>query len=133
MKGSGGTQGGIGQFVIGAIVSGLAAWLFFDSVRMTTNHFGWIRNSLSSGQPWTDSMAIVFMPFGLGVFALFYNAQQKWAWWLTWIGLAMVVIEMLSSVRFSMSIKTSHFLVMLVAFLCGAAMMFNSYRNKPQV
>lgn len=36
MKGSGGTEGGVGQFFIGLVLAGLAIYLFFDSVRVTT-------------------------------------------------------------------------------------------------
>ncbi|MEZ5299680.1 MAG: hypothetical protein R3F11_03270 [Verrucomicrobiales bacterium] len=38
---------------------------------------------------------------------------MKWAWGLLWIGLAIVVIEILSRIRFHMVMKTSHALILL--------------------
>ena len=130
MKGSGGTEGGIADFVIGFCLAGLAVYLFFDSVRMTTGGHGFVSGLLSArrGGHWeTTSMGIVFVPFGIGVFSLFVDATRKWAWWLTHIGLAIVAVEILSRVRFLIEIKTSHFFMMLILFLFGCALMFKSY------
>jgi hypothetical protein len=76
----------------------------------------------------TTSMGIIFVPFAIGVFSLFADASRKWAWWLTHIGLAIIAAEMLSRVRFFMQLKTTHFLLMLILFLFGCALMFKSYR-----
>jgi len=130
MKGSGGTEGGIADFLIGACLAGLAVYLFFDSVRMTTGGHGLVSGLLLArrGGHWeTTSMGIVFVPFGIGVFSLFVDASRKWAWWLTHIGLAIVAIEILSRIRFLLEIKTSHFILMLLLFLFGCALMFKSY------
>jgi len=130
MKGSGGTEGGIADFVIGVCLAGLAVYLFFDSVRMTTGGHGLVSGFLSGrrGGHWeTTSMGIIFVPFGIGVFSLFVDATRKWAWWVTHIGLAIIAVEMLSRIRFLMEIKTSHFLLMLILFLFGCALMFKSY------
>ena len=78
----------------------------------------------------TTSMGIVFMPFLVGLIALFYDASKKWAWAVTWIGLAIIVIEMLSRIRFDMQIKTSHLMIMFVTFAAGAGLMLQSYRDE---
>ena len=77
----------------------------------------------------TGSMGIIFVPFGIGVFSLFVNASRRWAWWLTWIGLAILAIEVLSRINFFINMKTTHFLLMLVLFLFGCALMFRSYKD----
>ncbi len=136
MKGSGGTAGGTEQFIIGACMAGAAVYFFFDSVRMLTGGAGLVSGMLGGGRGtgfWaTSSMGIVFVPFGIGVFSLFVDASRKWAWWLTWIGLAILAIEMLSRIQFFMNMKTSHFILMLVLFLFGCALMFSSYRDRNQ-
>jgi len=132
MKGSGGTEGGLLDFFVGACLAGLAAYLFFDSVRMSTMQYGFVSGFIGGGRGglWqTTSMGIVFVPFAIGVFSLFVDARQRWAWWVTWIGLAVIAVEILSRVRFIMEVKTSHFLLMLVLFLFGCALIFNSYRE----
>ena len=77
----------------------------------------------------TTSMGIVFIPFFLGVFALFVDARRKWAWILTYAGLAILGIEVLSRVRFIINTKLTHMLLMFVLFAAGCAFMFRSYRD----
>jgi hypothetical protein len=130
MKGSGGTEGGVGIFFIGLGLTALAVYLFFDSVRVTTGG-GWISGMFRGrgGGMWeTTSMGLIFVPFLIGVIALFYDAAQKWAWWLMNIGLAIIVIEVLSRVRFLMNTKLSHLLGMLVLFAAGVGLMLRSYK-----
>lgn len=74
-------------------------------------------------------MGIVFLPFSLGVVALFYNSKMKWGWYLTWTGLAMIAIEIPSRIRFLLQMKTSHLLIMLVTFAAGVGLMLQSYRE----
>lgn len=134
MKGSGGTEGGFADFFIGLCLAGLAAYLFFDSVRMSSGSHGFVSGLLAGrggvGGRWeTTSMGIVFVPFAIGVFSLFVDASRKWAWWITYIGLGVVTLEILSRVRFLIEMKTSHFFLMLILFLFGCALMFKSYRE----
>ena len=77
----------------------------------------------------TTSMGILFVPFFIGVFALFVDAHRKWAWILTYIGIAILAIEILSRIRFIIDTKLTHLLGMLVLFAAGCALMFRSYRD----
>jgi uncharacterized protein len=131
LKGSGGSEGGIGLFAIGLMMAIAAVYLFFDAVRVSTGHHGAISGMMGSGRGGlieTTSMGLVFVPFFLGVFSLFVNAQRKWAWGLTYIGLAILAVEVLSRVRFVIDTKLTHLLMMLVLFAAGCAFMFRSYR-----
>ncbi|HPM81804.1 MAG TPA: hypothetical protein PLF81_13945 [Candidatus Anammoximicrobium sp.] len=134
MRGSGGTEGGTGKFLIGFGLSALALYLFFDSVRVATADLGWFtvlaRRHAGGGLLETTSMGLVFVPFFLGVLALFYDARMKWAWGLMWFGVAVLVIEILSRVRFFLNMKTTHLLGMMVLFAAGAALMIRSYRDE---
>jgi hypothetical protein len=134
MRGSGGTEGGTGKFLIGFGLSALALYLFFDSVRVSTAELGLFsglaRRHAGGGLLETTSMGLLFVPFFLGVLALFYDARLRWAWALMWLGLAVLVIEILSRIRFVMSMKTTHLLLMMVLFAAGAALMIRSYRDE---
>ena len=135
MRGSGGTEGGIGQFFTGMLMAGVGAWLFFDSVRVVTDGAGWISGMIHQsrggrGPVGTTSMGILFVPFFLGVFSLFVDSRQKWAWGLTWIGVAVLTVEILSRIRFYMNTKLTHFGLMLMLFAAGCALMFRSYRDQ---
>ena len=134
MRGSGGTQGGTGKFFIGFGLSALALYLFFDSVHVATGDLGLftaLARRHGGGGVWeTTSMGLLFVPFFLGVLALFYDARMKWAWGLMWFGVAVLVIEILSRIRFLLNMKTTHLLGMMVLFAAGAALMIRSYRDE---
>ncbi|MEZ6124393.1 MAG: hypothetical protein R3C49_14640 [Planctomycetaceae bacterium] len=132
MKGSGGTDGGLGQFLIGFGLAALAVYLFFDSVRVITTGTGLVSGMLRGrgghGQMGdTTSMGILFVPFFLGVFSLFVNARQRWAWVLTYFGIAVLAVEVISQIRFFVDMKLIHLLLMLILFAAGCALMFRSY------
>lgn len=132
MKGSGGTEGGVGKYFIGFCLSALAAWMFFDSVQVSTAGEGWLSGMMHhqwrGGNFATTSMGIIFVPFFLGVIALFYDASKKWAWALMYCGLAVLSVEILSRIRFLLHVKSSHLLLMLAMFAAGLGLMLQSYR-----
>lgn len=132
MKGSGGTDGGVGKFALGFLLAVVAVYFFFDSVRVSTMGAGWITGAMHRGHGGfleTTSMGIVFVPFFIGVLVLFYDATKRWAWWLMYIGLGVLAIEILSRIRFLLNMKTTHLLGMLVMFAAGVALMLRSYRD----
>jgi hypothetical protein len=130
MRGSGGTNGGVGKFLMGFLLSGLATWFFLDSVLVTAGA-GWISGALPIGW-WgtTTSTGFLFLPFTIGVIALFYDARKAWAWGLMYLGLAIIVIEILSRVRFMMQMKTSHLLLLITVFAAGVGLMLQSLRDE---
>jgi uncharacterized protein len=135
MHGSGGTQGGVGKFLMGFGLSLLALYLFFDSVQVSTDRLGlfsgWAQQFAGGPGLWTTtSMGFLFVPFFLGVLALFYDARQTWAWVLMWFGIAVLVIEILSRIHFLLSMKLTHLLGMMVLFAAGVALMIRSYRDE---
>jgi hypothetical protein len=77
-------------------------------------------------------MGIVFVPFLIGVIALFYDAKLKWAWWLTYLGIAILAVEIFSRVRFVWESKLTHVLLMIVLFAAGVGLMFRSYREEKE-
>lgn len=131
MRGSGGTEGGVGKFAIGFGLAALATYLFFDSVNVTTAGHGLITGLLGYGRgsPWaTTSMGIIFVPFFLGVVVLFYDARLWWGWALVYLGIAVVAVEILSRIQFLFQMKTTHLLGMIVLFAAGVGLMLRSYR-----
>ena len=135
MKGPGGTEGGVGKFTIGLVLTAVAVYLFFDSVRVSTASYGWVSGLMRGGRGghglWeTTSMGIIFIPFLIGVIALFYDAKMKWAWWLTYLGIAVLAVEIFSRVRFIWESKLTHVLLMLVLFAAGVGLMLRSYREE---
>ena len=121
------------MFGLGVVMALAAVYIFFDSIRVSTGHAGVVSGLIGGGGQGrlieTTSMGIVFVPFFAGVFSLFVNSRQKWAWVLTYAGIAILAIEVLSRVRFVIDTKLTHFLVVIVLFAAGCAFMFRSYRE----
>lgn len=138
MKGSGGTDGGVGQFFFGLAMAVAGVYFFFDSVRVMTGQAGVFSGAMGGGSGRgrmmdTTSMGILFVPFFIGVFSLFVNARRKWAWWLTYLGLGILAIEILSRIRFIIDTKLTHMLGMFVLVAAGCALMFRSYREQAKL
>ena len=133
MRGSGGTEGGLGKFAVGFCLSALATYLFFDSVKVTTAGHGLLSGLFGYGHGgyWeTTSMGVIFVPFFLGVVALFYDSRFWWGWVLTYLGIAVIAIEILSRIQFLFQMKTTHLLGMIVLFAAGVGLMLRSYRDQ---
>lgn len=128
-KGPGGTQGGYLLFAFGALLALAGAYLFFDSVRVTTG-LGALSGLMGGhrGGMWeTTSMGIIFVPFLIGIVALFFDAKMRWAWVVLGLGVLLLAVEVVSRFRFGFNTKLTHFLGMLVLFGAGLGLMLRSY------
>jgi uncharacterized protein len=133
MRGSGGTEGGIGLFTIGFVLSIGSLYFFFNSVQVMSRGSGLLTGMLYRGMGeggfGTASMGLVFVPFFLGVIALFYDARPAWAWYLMWTGLGILVVEILSQLTFYFNFRASYLLLVLAIFAAGVGMMLRSYKT----
>lgn len=127
----GGTEGGTGTFLMGGglVLVALGMYLFLDSVRVHSGQYGWISGMVGRGRQGmeTTSMGVVFVPFLAGVGVLFFDASRKWAWWLAGLGLAVIVVEILSRIRFVLEMKTTHLLMILCMVAAGAGMALRAF------
>ena len=80
----------------------------------------------------TTSMGIIFVPFVIGVALMFYNAESKLGLWLLWGGLGVIVVEILSRIRFHFDMKTSHLLLILGLFGAGVGLILRAFRAGPK-
>ena len=132
MRGAGGRPGGAGLFFFGLALAAGGLWLLFNSVHATTAPAGLLSGWLGGfGAGWeTTSQAIVFVPFLLGVGLLFYEARWKAGWILFWLGLVLLVVEILSRIRFFMNVKLTALLLMLTMIAAGCAFMLRALRDQ---
>lgn len=129
----GGTQGGELKFLFGAVLAAVGLYLFFDSVRFSSGHHGLVSSAFrgrgGGGGRFaeTTSMGIVLVPLFLGIGALFFDAKRTWAWVVTWLGVAVLLIEIVSRVRFYIDSKLSHVIFMMVMIAGGLGLMLKAY------
>lgn len=134
MRGSGGSDGGVWMFIGGLLLAIGGAYFFLDSVRVTTGHAGALSGMMGGGRGHghlmdTTSMGILFVPFFVGMFCLFVNSRRRWAWYLTGLGIVILVIEILSRIQFIINTKLTLLLGMFVMFAAGCGLMFRSYQD----
>lgn len=110
------------QFMGGVGLFGLGIYLLLDSVRVTSGGHGLVSGAIGRGGQMfeTTSMGIVFVPFVIGVITLFYDSQKKIGWWLSGLGLAVLLVEIFSRIRFLLDMKTTHLLMILILVAAGA-------------
>lgn len=138
IRGAGGTQGGCGLFTLGFCLAAGGLYLFLDSVRVSSAGYGFFSGGVRhlfggahAGDGWTTtSMGILFVPFFVGVMILFYNSKLKIGWGLMYLGLAILVVEILSQIRFFLEMKLTHLLLLMVMVAAGVGLMIRSFRDE---
>ena len=133
VQGAGGTPGGTWLFFCGLVLAGAGLWFFLNNVHVVTRDVGLFsgafnRGMFGGGMP-AASTGIIFGPIFIGLVILFYDARLKWGWALFYVGLAIIVIEILSRIQFLMQMKTSNLLLMLGMVAAGIGMMLRSFRD----
>lgn len=129
----GGDEGGETLFLTGGGLTLVGVGLYFllDSVRVVGGDFGAVSGMMNrrGGMGQTTSMGIIFVPFLIGTAVLFYDAAKKWAWWLASIGLAIIIIEIFSRIRFVLNMKTTSLLLIFLMISAGAGCLARAYRT----
>lgn len=140
-RGAGGTEGGVGMFIGGAILALAGLYFLLDSIHMTSGNAGVVSGSLRNmwgggaaaggghGMWTTTSMGVLLVPFIIGVGMLFYDASQKFGWVLTIAGLAIILVEALSRIRFVFDMKTTHALLIFVMIAGGSGLMLRALKD----
>jgi len=133
VRGAGGTPGGTWLFFLGLVLAASGLWFFLSNVHVMTEPFGMVSGILGRGFGVAGpamSTGIVFAPIFLGLVLLFYDAKLKWGWALFYVGLALIMIEILSRIRFQMGMPVSNLLLMLGMIAAGIGMMLRSLRSR---
>lgn len=117
---------------IALLVAGL--YFFLNSVHVQSGQYGVIGRWMSGGRGGyeTTSMGVIFVPFLIGVGALFYDVEKRWAWWLSGLGLTLVIVETLSRIQFVMNVKVSTLLLMFVLIAAGAGLLFRGLKMQKE-
>lgn len=116
---------GVGRFLLGVFIAGLAVYLLVDSSRIVTGG-GWLLGG-RRGFGTTGNFAIILIPILVGLVWVFLNTRSWLAWTLVLGGAAIFLLELISGLRFHMNMKTSWFIILLVMFAAGLATTISGY------
>ena len=122
MRGAGGTEGGVGQFLLGVVMAVGGAYLLTQQVMVTSGFSAWFG-------PQTFGLSLLPLIIGVGV--LFFDGKSIAGWVLTVCGAAIVFLGILMNLRVYFA-PTSLFntLVMLLLLAGGLGLVARSLRPR---
>ena len=120
MRGAGGTQGGVGQFLIGLAMAVAGAYLLTQRVIVTSGFWGYF------GQHTTG---LSLLPLVVGAGILFFDGKSALGWVLTLGGALIVFLGILLNLRIYFE-PTSLFdtILMLILLAGGLGLLARSLR-----
>jgi hypothetical protein len=117
----GGTPGGLGQFVMGLIMSCVGGYLISNQVSVVGSYWNL----------WgTNSFGITLIPMLFGVAMLFFNGKSRIGWFLTIAGALFILAGVIANLQIHVQ-QTSLFnmVVMLVLLVGGLALIARSVHS----
>jgi len=118
--GVGGTPGGVGQFLLGLLMTAIGTYLFLNQVQVTTSywHF-WGYNSFG----------LTLVPMLVGIGLLFFNGKSVAGWILTMLGFGIIVAGVLVNMDvYFRQTSLYNTLIMLILLAGGLGLIARSLR-----
>ena len=110
MRGAGGTEGGVGMFLIGFVCAVAGGWLLMNQVTVSGGYWGlWGYNSFG----------LSLVPFILGVGLLFFNGRSIIGWLLLIASLVIVIAGVLTNMSIYFRPTSLFNTLMMLALLAG--------------
>lgn len=110
MRGAGGTEGGIGMFLIGFVCAVAGGWMLMNQVTV-------------GGGAWSlwgyNSFGLSLVPFIAGVGLLFFNGRSPIGWLLLIAGLVIILAGVLMNLRIYFQPTSLFNTLMMLALLAG--------------
>jgi hypothetical protein len=110
-EGPGGSPGGIGEFLIGLVLTGIGVYLLFQRVTVHTSF--WRFGGVGSG------FGITLIPLVLGIAVLFFNGKSILGWLLTLGSLLFIVVGVIANMDIYFE-RTSLWNTLVMLGLMGA-------------
>lgn len=122
LRGAGGTEGGIGAFVIGSLMAIAGAYLLTSQVTVTSGYWRlWGYNAFG----------LSLLPFVIGIAFLFFDGKSIVGWILTVAGAVIIFVEIIANLDIYFR-PTSLFntLLMLILLLGGIGLVARALRPR---
>ena len=122
IRGAGGTEGGIGTFLIGFVMAVAGGWLLTNQVTVTSGYWRlWGYNAFG----------LSLLPFVVGIAFLFFDGKSVVGWVLTIAGAVIIFIGIISNLEiYFRSTTLFNTLLMLVLLLGGIGLIARSLRPR---
>ena len=122
VRGAGGTEGGVGQFLIGLAMAVGGAYLLTQQVMVTSGFWGWFG---------PNTFGLSLLPLIVGIGILFFDGKSVLGWVLTFLGAVIIFLGILMNLRIYFA-PTSLFntLVMLLLLAGGLGLVARSLRPR---
>jgi hypothetical protein len=123
MRGAGGTEGGIGQFLLGLAMAVGGAYLLTQQVMVSSGFWGWFG---------PNTFGLSLLPLVVGAGLLFFDGKSLAGWLLTLCGAVVIFLGVLMNLRVYFA-PTSLFntLAMLLLLAGGLGLVARSLRPRP--
>ncbi len=121
-RGAGGTEGGLGTFVIGFAMAVAGGWLLTNQVTVTSGYWRiWGYNAFG----------LSLLPFVIGIAFLFFDGKSIVGWVLTLAGAVIIFIGIISNLEiYFRSTSLFNTLLMLVLLLGGIGLIARSLKPR---
>ena len=127
-KGAGGTPGGIGDFILGAVLSLIGLYLISNQVRVTTGFFGWRFGGGFFGDG-ISAFGITMIFLIIGVVLIFVDGKSIFGWILTGASILFTFVGIIASLRVYFQSTTLFVtLGMFVLLAAGIGLIIRSIR-----
>jgi multisubunit Na+/H+ antiporter MnhF subunit len=110
MRGAGGTPGGVGTFVIGAVMVVAGGYLLLTRVTVTSG--GWILWGY-------NAFGLSLLPLLVGIGVLFFNGRSIAGWVLTGAGAVIIVAGILANLHIYFQSTSLFDTLVILALLAG--------------
>ncbi len=132
MRGAGGSNGGLGHFIIGLTMMIVGLYLLLSAIQVRSS-FGMgmsLYGFQAGGFNVSITTGMVMVPFIFGVGIMFYNSKNPIGWLLTFGAIAALLFGVITSVHFSMRAMTAFdLIVILVLSFGGLGLFLRSLKN----
>jgi hypothetical protein len=132
-KGAGGTQGGIGRYLVGLIMMSVGGYLFLSKVMVSSgalaHGFGFGTRLYSAGGMGITG-GMIFIPFVIGIVMIFWNKSNPFGWLLSALSIIALIAGIIVNLRVTlMPMSAFDIIVLLILMAGGCGLFFSSLRN----
>jgi hypothetical protein len=124
MRGAGGTEGGIGRFLMGLFMMIAGGYLFLHNISVSSG-FGFGSRLFDIGGLGITS-GYVLIPFLFGIGIIFYNSHNIFGWILAIGSLTMLAFGVITQTHFQLRNMTAFELLMILVLTVGGVGLFIS-------